>query len=151
MIGAIATASLGGEACASSKSCGSKACPTPIVVSAHLADPSSGTYAATFCKDGTCESAAVDPSRAAFVDVQKPFFVRFQTDPSASDGGTVAFTASVLGAPSFRNGESLRLTLKGDSSPALLDWSAAADYTIEHDIGGPGCGDCYVLRVTVPE
>ena len=142
----VACGATAANGCVTSKECGSKACSTPIIVTAPLTGAAPGVHTATFCKQGHCESAHLDLSVPSEATVDGLFFVRFQGD--LMDHG-ITITASVLGAPSFEDGESLSFTVTSDSSEDVVLWSETATYQVIHDINGPGCGDCYSLRATV--
>ena len=96
-----------GAGCFSSKECSSVGCLTPIVVTATLRGTVPGMHKATFCKRGQCESALLDLLAPSEATVDGPLFVRFVSEPT--DHGLI-ITASVLGAPSFEDGESLSFT-----------------------------------------
>jgi hypothetical protein len=107
-----------------------------------------GIYTATFCKAELCESAALDTADVGRrVDVGKDLRIRFAIE--TSDQG-VFVIVDVIGAPSFKTGESLSFKLIDPSGAKVIDWSASAKYNVSKDVGGPGCGECTVLEPPAP-
>jgi hypothetical protein len=124
-------------------SCSSIGCGPPIELTATLRIREAMT--ATFCKGGTCQSVSfsADGTRTEANTITALFSLE-PTDTGVTIG------VSVIREATYMDGEPLSFTVTSDTGGELLKWSGPAHYSVRHDVGGPGCGDCSFMEIIVP-